>query len=148
MDYYYYGATFNKRTLCQFYNYLVDFHNLKTWVYFKQNQFVLFLENEIKKNIYKPDVTFFNKFLNCSPKDLKRGDYVNVTFITATDKRKGGVKFKASSEIVLIEKKHRRGNSMTLIASSFYKHEKVFFRYPINVLHMVRISFLKKAVKF
>jgi len=49
MDFYYYGATFNKKTLFQFYNYLVDFHNLKTWVYFKQNQFMLFLENEIKK---------------------------------------------------------------------------------------------------
>ena len=49
MDFYYYGATFNKKTLFQFYNYLVDFHNLKTWVYFKQNQFMLFLKNEIKK---------------------------------------------------------------------------------------------------
>jgi len=103
---------------------------------------------KLRKNIYKPDTTFFNKFLNCSPKDLKRGDYVNVTFITATDKRKGGIKFKASSEVVLIEKKRRRGNSMTLIASSFYKYEKVFFRYPINALHMVRILFLKKAEKF
>jgi|ETN07SMinimDraft_1059922.scaffolds.fasta_scaffold72280_2 hypothetical protein len=103
---------------------------------------------KLKKNIYKPDLKYFNKFLNCSPRKLSKGDYIKVKFLTMNDSKKGGVKFIVAEEIVLIEKIHRRGNSMTLIASSFYKHEKVFFRYPINCTHMIRILFLKKAIKF
>jgi hypothetical protein len=49
MLYYAGGATANKTTLHQIYYYFVDLKNLNDWFYFKDNQILLFVENEIKK---------------------------------------------------------------------------------------------------
>lgn len=49
MRYYVDGATANKTTLHQIYYYFVDLKNLNDWFYFKENQFRLLIENEIKK---------------------------------------------------------------------------------------------------
>ena len=49
MFYYAYGATPNKTTLRQIYYYFIDFKNLNNWFYFKEHQFRLLIENEIKK---------------------------------------------------------------------------------------------------
>lgn len=49
MDYYRFGATFNRQFVRHFYKYFVDFNNLNSVDYFRQDQIYLFLENEIKK---------------------------------------------------------------------------------------------------
>lgn len=49
MYYYSYGATPNKKVLCQIYNYFVDVRNFNNWSYFSLTQTMLFIEDEIKK---------------------------------------------------------------------------------------------------
>ena len=46
---YFYGATPNKTALTQIYYYFLEFKNLNNWFYFREQQLMIFIENEIKK---------------------------------------------------------------------------------------------------
>lgn len=102
---------------------------------------------KLRKNIYKPDLAFKGKFLRCNPAKLKRGDYLNLRYISYNQKKRGGANFRLSSRIFLLYKKKRHSNSLTFVVTSLYKHEKVKLRYLVSSPYVVNVSFVRKAQK-
>ena len=101
---------------------------------------------KLKKNIYKPNTSFFNKFENILPSKLVKGDYIRLTFLTYNQKRRGGNQFRISQQTTLLQKKKRKKNSLSFLVTSLYKTERVSWRYLINSPHMLKVVFLKKKI--
>lgn len=60
---------------------------------------------KLKKNIYKPNLNFYDKFSNSHPSKLKQGDYIRLYFLAHNQKRRGGENFRISKQTVILEKK-------------------------------------------
>jgi len=70
-------------------------------------------------------VTAEEKFLNCTPQSLRRGDYVKIFFFAYDDKKKGGFTARLNKITAIVLKKKIKYNIITLIVSVMYKNEKV-----------------------
>jgi ribosomal protein L19 len=103
---------------------------------------------KLKLNIYKTNLKLKKKFEKCTPNTLKRGDYLRLHFLAHNQKRRGGKNLRVSKQTVILFKKKRKGNSLSFIVTSLYKHEKVKWRYLISSPHMVHVKFLKKALSY
>lgn len=99
---------------------------------------------KLKKNIYKTDLTFKDKFINCTPKSLALGDLIKLNFFGYNDKRRGGSNFRIKEQIVLLKGKKRKKNTLTFLVMSLYKSERVKWRYIISAPQVLNITFLRK----
>jgi hypothetical protein len=102
---------------------------------------------KLKNSIYRTNTDFLKKFQNCHPKILKKGDYLELKYISKEEKRRGGRHLRFGTRTVLLIKKKRRSNSMSIIISSLYGHEKVKWRYLVTSPLMISILFVKKSFK-
>jgi len=102
---------------------------------------------KLRKSIYKSNTDVHKKFMKCSPKLLKRGDYIRLRFLALNEKRRGGINIRVSSRVVLLYKKKCKRNNLSFIVTSLYKHERVKIRYLISSPYMLKIHFLRKAQK-
>ena len=100
---------------------------------------------KLKKSIYKTDTNFLEKFENCHPSKIKRGDYIRLHFLAYNQKRRGGDNFRINQQTVILQKKKRRKNTLSVLVTSLYKQEKVKWRYIVSSPHMVKVIFLKKS---
>lgn len=100
---------------------------------------------KLKKNIYKPDVTFKDKFIRCNLSKLKRGDYLNLSYLSYNQKKRGGGNFRSHSRTFLLYKKKRRRNSLTFIVTSLYKYERVKLRYLVSSPYVMALLFVRRA---
>jgi hypothetical protein len=87
------------------------------------------------------------KFMNTLPNELKSGDYLQLKFISLNQKKKGGINFRINNRTFLLVKKSRKRNSLTLLVSSLYEHEKVKFRYIVDSPHMISIHYLGRSLQ-
>jgi hypothetical protein len=99
---------------------------------------------KLKKNIYKTNTDFLQKFENCSPSKIKRGDYIQLYYLAYNQKRRGGDSYRINQQTVILQKKKRRKNTLSMLVTSLYKQEKVKWRYLISSPLMVKVVFLKK----
>jgi hypothetical protein len=100
---------------------------------------------KLKKSIYKTNTEFFEKFENCTPSKIKRGDYIRLHFLSYNQKRRGGDNFRINKQTVILQKKKRRKNSLSFLVTSLYKQEKVKWRYLISSPHMVKVIYLSQT---
>jgi len=94
---------------------------------------------KLKKSILKPNTKFLIKFLNINKSSqLNKGNYLKIKNIIP-NQTKIGNNFRKMIQTVVLFKKKRRKNSMTLVVTTLYKHEKVKFWVPINCPHTISI---------
>lgn len=60
---------------------------------------------KLRKSIHKTHTDFYNKFEDCDPKLLERGDYISLHFLSLNQKRRGGSNFRIGTRIVLLYRK-------------------------------------------
>ena len=60
---------------------------------------------KLKKSIYKTTTTFYNKFENILPKNLHKGDFIRLIFLSYNQKRRGGDNFRISQQTAILQKK-------------------------------------------
>lgn len=101
---------------------------------------------KLKKNIYKTNKLVNEKFTNCLPTQLGKGDYIRLNFLAFNQKRRGGNNFRIGTRTVILFKQRRKGNSLSFVVISLYKHEKVKIRYSISSPYMMLVSFIKKSM--
>jgi len=95
---------------------------------------------KLKKHIFKPETNFFIKFKNFkSIKKINHGNYFKIKNMTPNKNKLGINNFRKTIQTVVLLKQKRRKNSMTLVVSTLYKHEKVKFWYPINCPHTISV---------
>lgn len=102
---------------------------------------------KLRKFIYKTDIDFNYKFMNCIPNKIRSGDYLRLKFLSHNQKKRGGSSLRINNRTFLLVKKSRKRNSLTFVVSSLYKHEKVKLRYIVDSPHMISVHFVKKAIK-
>lgn len=102
---------------------------------------------KLRKNIYKSHTDVYDKFGKCTPKSLKRGDYIRLKFLALHQKRRGGIKIGLNRKVFLLYKKKYKRNNLSFIVTALYKHERVKIRYLISSPYMLKIHFLRKAQK-
>lgn len=96
---------------------------------------------KLKKFILKPQTDFFIKFKNFQNiKKIRSGNYLKIKNISPNKNKLGINNFRKMIQTVVLLKKKRRKNSMTLIVSTLYRHEKVKFWYPINCPHTISVT--------
>lgn len=85
---------------------------------------------KLNKNIIKTLNNNINqKFINCSIKSLKRGDYIQLKFFLYDSLKKGGISSRINKITAILLKKTVRFNTISLLISTMYKNEKVKWRF-------------------
>ena len=102
---------------------------------------------KLRKSIRSINTKFYNKFEDCDPKRLGRGDYIHLKYITMNSKRRGGYNLRLANRVVLLYKKKRKRNILSYVVVSLYKYERVKFRYVISSAYMIKVNFVRKAQK-
>lgn len=69
-----------------------------------------------------------NKFQNCTSNNLKRGDYLQISFLISETKKKGGLNSKLNKITGILLSKKLRFNNISLTIKTLYKNEKVKWR--------------------
>jgi len=102
---------------------------------------------KLRKSIHSINTKFYNKFEDCDPKKLVRGDYIHVKYMSMDKKRRGGYSLRLCNRVVLLYKKKRKRNTLSYVVISLYKYERVKIRFVISSVYMIKINFIRKAQK-
>jgi len=60
---------------------------------------------KLKKSIYKTNTEFLEKFEDCTPSKMKRGDYIRLHFLAFNQKTRGGYNFTINQQTLILQKK-------------------------------------------
>ena len=101
----------------------------------------------IKKNFGNLKFNLKKKFKNCTPYSLKRGDYLQISFVLKNQKRKRGLNLRINKQTGILLRKLIKFNSMSIILSIMFKFEKVKFYFNLESPQMVKIKFINKKLR-
>lgn len=65
------------------------------------------------------------KFQNCTSNNIKRGDYLQISFLISETKKKGGSNSKLNKITGILLSKKLRYNNISITIKTLYKNEKV-----------------------
>jgi len=102
---------------------------------------------KLRKSIYSINTKYYKKFEDCNPKNLVRGDYIHLKYMSMDKKRRGGYSLRLCNRVVLLYKKKQKRNTLSYVVVSLYKYERVKIRFVISSAYMIKINFVRKAQK-